>query len=326
MLSKRLRRLLRQIDDGPKPPAEAERPGGPADRASPPAQPVRAGAPELSRKRLAQQARRARGSASPPAPATPPAIAVPSGPLDELVPGEVVVCEHGAYWRVTRPARELLPHGEEVLRGFGRLTALLGDEAGGLLAHLRGLAPRQFALLDTETAGLASAPIFLVGMIVWEADAPQAALSVQMFARDYAEERAVLAEAARLLAGRSVLMTYNGRSFDLPMMRERMIYHALGACPEPATHLDLLHEIRARFRGRWEDCRLQTLERHLCGRARVGDIDGAEIPQAWHDFVHTGDAGRIAQIMEHNRLDLITMLEVLPYLRPDASNEPHIPA
>ncbi len=325
MLSKRLRRRLRQIDDAAGPPTEPEGPEDATDRASAPAEPVRAGAPELSRRRLAEQARRSR-EAPAPAPAQPPPIEVPSGPLEELVPGEAVAGKEGAYWRVAGPAREMLPHGAEVLERFGRLTGLLGDEAEGLLAHLRGIAPRQFALLDTETAGLASAPIFLVGMIVWEADVPGEALSVQMFARDYAEERAVLAEAGALLAGRSVLITYNGRSFDLPMMRERMIYHALGACPEPATHLDLLHEVRARFRGRWEDCRLQTLEKRLCGRSRLGDIDGAEIPQAWHDFVHTGDAGRIAQIMEHNRLDLITMLEVLPHLRPDTSSEPHIPA
>ena len=326
MLSKRLRRRLRQIDDAPKSPAEAQRPEDAADRASTPAEPVHTGMPELSRRRLAEQVRRSREPLPAPAPVSPPPIPIPCGPLEELVPGEAVASEQGAYWRVAGPAYEMLPHGTEVLERFGRLTDVLGDEAEGLLAHLRGLAPREFALLDTETAGLASAPIFLVGMIVWEADAPGEALSVQMFARDYAEERAVLAQAAALLAGRSVLMTYNGRSFDLPMLRERMIYHALGACPEPATHLDLLHEIRARFRGRWEDCRLQTLERRLCGRSRFGDIDGADIPQAWHDFVHTGDAGRIAQIMEHNRLDLITMLEVLPHLRPAASGDPHTPA
>jgi uncharacterized protein len=172
-------------------------------------------------------------------------------------------------------------------------------------------------LLDTETAGLASAPVFLVGMIIWRSDAVDDAVSLQLLARDYSEERVVLAASAELLEGRRVLMTYNGKSFDLPLMRERMIYHGLGDCPEPPCHVDLLHLIRARYRDRWENCRLLTLEQKLCGRSRWDDIDGARIPDAYHDFVRTGDAACMARVLEHNRLDLITMLEALPHLQDD---------
>ncbi len=316
MFSRHLRRRLRQIDKGPRRPTEPEHPPESDERDVTSSELVRTGWPELSRRRLAEQVRRSRESAPPSAASDSMAKpSAPAGPLEQLVPGECVTSEHGSCWRVTERARDMLPHGAEVLARFERLTRLLGDEPDGLLASLRGVPLRRIALLDTETAGLSSAPIFLVGMIVWETDAADRALSVQLLARDYAEERAMLAEAAGLLAQRSVLLTYNGRSFDLPMLRERMIYHALGECPEPAVHLDLLHEVRSRFRGRWEDCRLQTLEQHLCGRQRVDDIDGAEIPQAWHDFVHTGDASRIARIIQHNRMDLMTMLEVLPHLR-----------
>ncbi|MGC9320159.1 MAG: ribonuclease H-like domain-containing protein [Armatimonadota bacterium] len=320
MLPKRLRRRLRQLDDGPaeKPAREREgqAAGGGADPDEDAGQPqaVRAGESGLSRERLAEQARRSRESRPPPEASRLREIQPPSGPLEELAPGECVEGEHGSYWLVRGAAAELLPHGPQVLADLERVVASIDEAEEGSLAHLRGVPPRHLALLDTETGGLSSAPVFLVGMIVWESDAAGEALSVQMLARHYAEERAVLAEAARLLADRRVLMTYNGRSFDIRMMRERMIYHALGQCPEPPAHLDLLHVVRARFRGRWEDCKLQTLERNLCGRSRWADIEGAEIPDAWHEFVHTGDAGRMAQVLEHNRLDLITMLEVLPHL------------
>ena len=317
MLSKRLRRRLRQIDDGAlkrpatdAPAPEPEGQGAPVrEQAS-----VRVGDPALSRDRLNRQAGDA-GDTRTDTPAPPAPFPVASGPLEELVPGEAIECADGAYWRVAGPAREMLPHGAEILERYHELTALLGAEDDGPLAGLRGLAPTQLVLLDTETAGLSSAPIFLVGLIVWECDAAAEALSVQLFARDYAEERAVLAATAELLRGRRALMTYNGRSFDMPMLRERMVYHGLGECPEPPAHMDLLHAIRARFRGRWENCKLQTLEKRLCGRSRLGDIEGAAIPDAWHAFVHNGDAGRMAQVMEHNRLDLITMLEVLPHLQ-----------
>ncbi len=321
MLSKRLRRHLRQIDDGaltrpatgtptPEPEERGERPVEPERQ---PAS-VRIGDPALSRDRLSRQVR---GQAEPrsDAGAQPTPMPVAGGPLEELAPGEAVECADGCYWRVARPAREMLPHGTEILKRFHALTGLLGTEDDEPLAALRGLAPTQLVLLDTETAGLSSAPIFLVGLIVWESDAASEALSLQLFARDYAEERAVLAATAELLRDRRALMTYNGRSFDLPMLRERMVYHGLGECPEPPAHMDLLHAVRARFRGRWENCKLQTLEKRLCGRSRVGDIEGAEIPDAWHEFVHSGDAGRMAQVLEHNRLDLITMLEVLPHLQ-----------
>ncbi|MFP4249379.1 MAG: ribonuclease H-like domain-containing protein [Armatimonadota bacterium] len=314
MLSRRLRRRLRQIDEGPQRDRAASEPAEEAGQRAEPGT-VRVGDPALSRSRLARRApdgqdadaswRAGAGGAAP----------VATGPLEELAPGEVVECPEGAYWLVAGPAREMLPHGAEILSRFERLTALLGDPEGDPLDDLRGLAPTELVLLDTETAGLSAAPIFLVGVIVWESDAPSEALSLQLFARDYAEERAVLSASAELLRGRKALMTYNGRSFDMPLMRERMVYHGLGDCPEPAAHVDLLHAIRARFRGKWENCRLQTCEQRLCGRSRWGDIEGAQIPDAWHDFVHTGEAGRMAQVLEHNRLDLITMLEILPHLK-----------
>ena len=310
MLSRRLRKRLRQIDDGPVPEESAPKREQPARH-----EPVRVGDPALSRKRLARQVRPADAEPSRRADRTRASIPVASGPLEELAPGEIVECDDGAYWLVSGPAREMLPHGAEILERFERLTALLGDEREHALGTLRGLAPTDLVLLDTETAGLSAAPIFLVGLIVWETDRASEARALQLFARDYAEERAVLAASAELLRGRRALMTYNGRSFDMPLMRERMIYHGLGECPEPSAHMDLLHLIRARFRGQWENCKLQTCEKRLCGRSRVGDIDGADIPDAWHDFVHTGDAGQMAQVLEHNRLDLITMLEVLPWLQ-----------
>lgn len=298
VLSRRLRKRLRQIDGAPAQPAR------PVERAA--SEPVRVGEPGLSRERLIARV----GGSPQPAPREPQSI---SGPLEELAPGEIVECDCGRFWLVAGPAGEMLPHGAAILDGFKRL--LERAPATGRLGQLQGLRPKEVALLDTETAGLSAAPIFLVGMIVWQGNEVEEALCVQMFARDYAEERAVLARAAELLAPRRALMTYNGRSFDLPLMRERMIYHGLGACPEPRIHLDLLHVVRSLFRGVWDNCRLQTLEQRLCGRSRWDDIDGARIPQAWHDFIASEDAAQMADVLDHNRLDLITMLEALPHLQ-----------
>jgi uncharacterized protein YprB with RNaseH-like and TPR domain len=76
----------------------------------------------------------------------------------------------------------------------------------------------------------------------------------------------------------------------------------------PLEHVDLLPPARPRFRGVLPDCRLETIERHLRGATREGDIPGSEIPDAYHEFVRTGDARKIKRILHHNRMDLLAMV------------------
>jgi uncharacterized protein YprB with RNaseH-like and TPR domain len=303
LLSRRARQLLRQLrsDD------QSDRDDQPEEanaQAEPPASP---GARSVVERAAQAATRRSRAPVPPPP---------PSGPLAELVPGRALERPEGAFYLVQAAPAEVLPQAARMLESLpealGSLSAASDDAR---LALLRQARPEQLALLDIETAGLSAAPIFLVGLMLWPDDRPDAAVVCQLMARDYAEEAAMLAEAARLLAGRRILISYNGRSFDLPLVQERLVYHRLGRLRAPECHLDLLPVVRRRFRGRWEDCRLQTLEKHLCGRERWGDIEGADIPQAYHDFVSTGDAGQMKLVIEHNRLDLIAMLEILFHLR-----------
>ncbi len=253
----------------------------------------------------------------------PPPPPPPSGTLEELAPGDTLATDHGALYAIEAPPADVLPGADRIMDELARLMAAPPEGDDDPLQLLRGASVSDLALLDTETAGLSAATVFMVGLVVWPTDDVTDARVLQLLARDYSQERAMLAETARLLAGRRVLMTYNGRSFDMPMLRERSVYHGLPTMTEPAGHLDLLYPVRKRFRGQWENCKLQTLETQLCGRERWGDIEGAAIPQAYHDFVRDGDAGRIKLVLEHNRLDLLTMLEVLPFLDapPDVSRK-----
>jgi uncharacterized protein YprB with RNaseH-like and TPR domain len=165
------------------------------------------------------------------------------------------------------------------------------------------------AFLDIETAGLSSMPVFLVGILRWS----EGSLSlVQILARDYPEEAALLGETVLALRGCSRLFTFNGASFDLPYLTDRAVYHAVDFRVEP-EHCDLLPPARRRFRRRLPDCRLQTLERHVCGRLRHDDIASAEIPQRYRDFVRSGDARLLEVVIRHNRLDLLTLAELLPH-------------
>ncbi len=197
--------------------------------------------------------------------------------------------------------------------------------------------PRGCLFLDLETCGFAGSPLFLVGL----AGAPETSrghlVVEQLLARDYTEEPAVLHSLWQRVLACQLLITFNGRSFDWPLVHDRSTFHRLGrderGCrrlgpwpwpdappaqpsdprPEPA-HWDLLHAARRRWRGQLPDCRLQTLERMICRRSRCDDLPGREVPAAYHRFVRGGDPRELVAILRHNAEDLITLVELAAVL------------
>jgi hypothetical protein len=164
--------------------------------------------------------------------------------------------------------------------------------------------------LDLETCGFSGTPLFLAGMLRVEG---REAVLIQLLARDYSEEASVVAATAALLARHPLLVTFNGRSYDLPFLRDRGVRHGI-AVPTPPGHLDLLHAARRRWREVLPNCRLQTLESRLTGRIRSGDVPGSEVPERYHDFVRDGDPRPLVPVLRHNLLDLVTLVGLLPPL------------
>jgi uncharacterized protein YprB with RNaseH-like and TPR domain len=230
-----------------------------------------------------------------------------SGPLEELLTGVAREVPEGEYYELLQPAQELEDWEREAIETF--VQAAAGPALPGLLGKPLE-SPQGLLCFDIETTGLNNEPLFLVGILVSGAEGVHVR---QLLARHYAEEAAVLAEASRLLAAAPAIISYNGKGFDVPYIRNRLRYHKLPGLRVP-HHLDLLLTARQRLGRSLGDCRLQTLERHLCGRERCHDISGADIPQAYHDFVALGDAGDLQRIIEHNRFDLITLAELLARL------------
>jgi len=175
------------------------------------------------------------------------------------------------------------------------------------LCHGTMPSPGDLLVLDLETTGLSSSPLFLIGTLVREAEG---FVIRQFLARTYAEERSIISAYAQAASGRGLFVTFNGKSFDIPYLRARAA--AVGvSVPEPRAHLDLLHPARKVYSQVLPDCRLQTLERYVCKRRRTGDIPGEHIPDAYHYFVRTGNAVEVARIVKHNAQDLVTLLELL---------------
>jgi uncharacterized protein YprB with RNaseH-like and TPR domain len=169
--------------------------------------------------------------------------------------------------------------------------------------------PERALLLDLETCGFAGSALFLAGVL----RSIDGRLTVELLlARDYSEEAAVLASLWQRIEAAQVLVSFNGKSFDWPMVVDRSRRHLLfrGASPQAPRHIDLLHAARRRWRKELPDCRLQTLEQRICGRRRAEDIPGSQIPAAYHEFVRTGFEREMNSILLHNALDLVTLLDL----------------
>ena len=214
--------------------------------------------------------------------------------------------------------RRLLDHDEAGQELCDRFRRTLEGPATGLrsqLAHAgipAPVRPEDLLFFDLETTGLASTPLFLIGAMVWDG---RELISRQFFARDYSQEAAAVRMFLDLAAGRRLLVSFNGRTFDEPYVRARAVANGLTGRLDLA-HFDLLHAARRIWRTVLPDCKLQTLERYVCGRRRCGDIPGHEIPDAYHAYVRTGNAYRMLDVLEHNFLDLLTMADLLTRIPP----------
>ncbi len=180
---------------------------------------------------------------------------------------------------------------------------------------------RVCAFFDTETLGLGSQPIFLGGVAWLEA---KAVAIEQIFARDYSREAALLARLGDLWRSIDLLITFNGRAYDIPLVRDRVVRHRQTPL-DPVGEIDLLPLARRRWGRELPDCRLSTLEHHVLGRSRFGDVPGAEIPPLYHRAVRTGDLRLLAPVFYHNALDLLSMIELLPRLvMPGEGSQPGV--
>jgi|GEM_PF-6412207 uncharacterized protein len=175
------------------------------------------------------------------------------------------------------------------------------------------LRAHEIAFIDTETTGLSRAAgtlAFLVGIGRYDAKGDGTFHVTQLLLRDPSVETHLLRELARQLEGVRLLVSFNGRGFDIPLLRNRAL---LSRTPLSLNlpHLDLLPHSRRIMRHRLDNCRLGTLERNLLGFERIGDIDGAEAPQIYSEFLRHGRWNRLSQIMKHNRLDILLMAPLL---------------
>jgi len=164
--------------------------------------------------------------------------------------------------------------------------------------------PEKWLFLDTETTGLSGGTgtyAFLTGVGWWESGR---FVVEQFFMRDHSEEPSMLNGLLERIRQHPVLVTYNGKSFDWPLLETRYRMTRAGEVPDLSAHLDLLHPARRLWRLRLQSVALTRLETHVLGFRRGTDIPSETIPQLYFHFLRGGSFQGIAEVLHHNRMDL----------------------
>lgn len=175
-----------------------------------------------------------------------------------------------------------------------------------LFLQLLGTVPQERILFfDLETLGLTQAPIFLAATGQWT---DEGFLVRQYFASTLSAEVDLLERLTDALDHADALISYNGKSFDWTMIRDRLGYYGFPPRKAP-IHVDLLHHARSRYR--FADHHLATMETHVLGIERTGDVPSAQVPEYYTTFLETGNPGPLVPIIEHNRQDIITLGHLL---------------
>ncbi len=245
-----------------------------------------------------------------------------SGDIHELVDGETTEAASGSCFVVRRTYEHSSRHGEltlgEWLAHDPATAAALGDERRLALTE-----PGRYVFLDTETTGLGGGAFaFLVGIGVFtEEDTFEVR---QFFLRDPADETAMLALLAEYLQPKAALVTFNGRSFDVPLLAARYVMSRQRSQIAALPNLDLLHPARRLWRRRLDSCALGSLETSVLGLNRTHeDVPGSLIPTLYRQYLQTRSAHEMTRVLYHNEIDILSMvtlgtLMLRAFSQPDA--------
>lgn len=248
----------------------------------------------------------------------PTADAVQAGPAATGVLGlpegveEHATADGPVWWRERfHPASHV--YGNQALAAYASvappLLALAAKDA-----RLADVPPTALVLLDTETTGLSGGTgtvPFLIGTGLWQ---DGGLLIRQYFLPDYGHECAMLTHLAETIRSAGGLVSFNGKTFDQPLLATRFVLQRQRMPLTDAPHVDLLHPARRLWRRRLGDCSLTNLERHVLGQQRIDDVPGHLIPALYADYLHHRRPGPLSGVLQHNELDLLALAGLAVHL------------
>lgn len=229
--------------------------------------------------------------------------------IEQVLEGEVISTPLGPAFVKTIEFDVQFQHGivqlgqvEEISPYFLKLAGK--DE------NLLQLDLRTAMFFDTETTGLAGGSgtyIFLLGMGFFSDDK---FIIKQFFMRDFPEEPAMLHLIYEHLENFSSFISFNGKSFDMPLLKTRFTYHRIKSQLDDLPHLDLLHAARRIWKRRLTDCSLSSLEQQILHVSRTSDIPSYLIPYTYFEYLRTNNAHPIKKIFYHNEIDILSMVSL----------------
>jgi uncharacterized protein YprB with RNaseH-like and TPR domain len=222
-----------------------------------------------------------------------------------FTPFDVIETEHGKHCETEKLYDRHKRHGSI---GIGDLEDMSGDFlhpiSGG---KIQGIPSSKWCFLDTETTGLAGGSgtyAFLIGVGRISSDGFRVR---QFFMRDFGDEASVLGALHQHLKQFEVLITYNGRTYDQPLLETRFRMVRQRPPFSSLEHLDLLFGARRLWNLRFDSCRLVHLENQILGLERQGDLPGELIPYVYFDYLRTQEMARLIPILHHNAMDIVTL-------------------
>jgi uncharacterized protein len=233
-------------------------------------------------------------------------------PIDNVISGEWQTTPHGEIFVVERYYADDFRQGSVPLRGDSPLEMVA---AWARQPELCELDLEQFVFIDTETTGLAGGTgtyTFMIGAGRFEGDQFRLA---QFFLRDPAEELAQLSAFEKFVAPCEAIVSFNGKSFDMPLLNNRFIINGWPPPLKDAGHLDLLHLARRLWRARLPSRALGDLEAKILGAKRSEhDVPGWMVADLYFDYLHTGDARPLKGVFYHNEIDVVSMAALLNHM------------
>ena len=181
-------------------------------------------------------------------------------------------------------------------------------------AYPASFTEKDFLFLDTETTGLsggAGTIAFQIGLGYFDANR---FVVEQFLIRDYHEEAAMLTALLERCARFSVIVTFNGKAFDIPLLKNRLIMHRKSTSGLPALQADVLHPARRLWKLRLGSCTLASLEAALLGVEREDDLPGALVPQAYFQYLHDRNFEPMERVLQHNQQDIVSLAQLFFFL------------
>ncbi len=224
-------------------------------------------------------------------------------PVEEFLPGDEIETAFGRHFETEKLWEHHRHHGSADIGALATLPSDLLQTVG----EMPSATPANWAFLDTETTGL-SGGIGTCAFLVGVGRITNEGFRVrQFFMRSYAEEASLLDALSRHLKNFEVLITYNGATFDQPLLESRYRLNRAASPFARLPHLDLLHSARRLWKLRFDSCRLVDLENQILGVERLGDIPGAMIPYVYFEYLRTKWIERLVPVFHHNALDILTL-------------------